>query len=626
MQLNDQQLKIVNTPGGKIAVIAGAGAGKSSTTIELVKKLYEKDKIPLERIFISTFTNKAGDDIKKKLQKKFNFEQNYLKNLWIGTLHSLGYRYLKDIQKLKLNIITPPEANVLLKNISELTIGDSEIDFKEILENIDKKRNKNCTWEEASLHPKLCKLVFEKYQKEKIKQNLADFGDLIEKFAEYLEEDIHFKKRFDWVILDEVQDVCKIMYRISDLIARDNCLYVGDIKQAIYGFRGACPHLFQEKINNSEIVYPLAYNYRSSSKILDFANAILKQMPQFKDQDLLATGSIGEKPIFTMCSNQAEEVFKNIQKDIAKGIPYKEIAVLSRSVKYGFIGDLEVLLRKAKIPYIVWGGNDKLEISYVQDFLSILKVLSSPTSVSLLNAFSLLPKIGAKIAQNLTDVVMSHGFDQLKYVTASYTNTKEFKDFLKLKEFKGSNNDTLFKALDFYENNYLKAKYKEDASDKRDFIYDLLFKTLSEHSDLNEGINNLYLNTEDDETDKNRVVISTVHKAKGLEWESVHVTQCIEFSIPFIKQEEEGDETRLGEEFCIFYVACTRAKNHLKMYMPYRSQRGQYNFVNKLSRYIRNLYNSSKEQFFTLKCLDVPSEERFKEDVFENRGPLNKIY
>ena len=164
MNLNEQQRAIVATLGGRVAVVAGAGAGKTTTTMELISKLHLSNGVPLEKMFISTFTNKAGRDLKNKLRKKLAIDTEKMDKLWIGTFHSLGYRYLTQIKKMKLNIILPVEASHYLKNIYRQVIKDegeeeNVVAFKDILDSIEKFRNTKCTWDKVSPYPEVCEKV-----------------------------------------------------------------------------------------------------------------------------------------------------------------------------------------------------------------------------------------------------------------------------------------------------------------------------------------------------------------------------------------------------------------------------------------------------------------------------------
>ena len=628
MNLNDQQNRIVNQSSGNVAVVAGAGSGKSTTNIELITKLNKKDGISLNRMFISTFTNKAGRDLKNKLQKRINFSPEELEKLWIGTFHSLGYRYLTQIRKKKLEIILPVEANYYLRNIYKNVLedlGDNETDnpFKDILKGIEKYRNEQCSWEEATDNPIACSKIYEMYQREKNNQGLVDYTDILYMFAEEIKKDDSFSKRFDWVFVDEAQDNSMKQNEIADLLTNKNKILIGDSKQSIFLFRGAAPYLFKEKIASADKVFNLAYNYRSSTEIIEFANAMLGQMDSFKGQELIPTQGSHGKPVFIMCDNISWKIYQAIEQDIRNGIPLHEIAVLGRSIKPVSIANLQVLLRSNNIPYVVRGGDDKLNASYIQNYLSILKSILSPTQVSLTNTLSLLPSIGPKTALKLAKETMEYGNDlsNLELQTSNFSKTPAYKKYLSLIDLKDNNKELLLRTLDFVHDHYLKKIYgKKDPTEpknKRKIIFDTLYDYLMGYKNLMEGIDSLYVNEEDVESDKNKIVISTIHQSKGLEWDSVHIANFNEKSIPSLRAGEEEDINRIEEEFCLAYVAVTRARKKLRMYMSYMNGQHAQASPNKISRFIREVFISSKEKYFSFRALDQDySESLYKENLY----------
>jgi DNA helicase-2/ATP-dependent DNA helicase PcrA len=626
MNLNDQQKNIVFNSLGKVAVVAGAGAGKSTTNIELIAKLHLENKIPLEKMFISTFTNKSGRDLKIKLSKKLNLDFKKLEKLWVGTFHSLGYRYLTQYRNIKMEIILPLEARQYLKNIysqvlKDFGVSEEKFSFSNMLECLDKKRSKDCAWEDVTDFPKVSAEVFNTYQKEKNKMGLVDYEDILEIFLEEIKKDSQFSQKFDWVFVDESQDNSKKQNEIADALTNKNIVLIGDPKQSIYGFRGAAPELFKQKIKTSEKVFNLSYNYRSSKEIIDFANAILAEVPSFKDQELIPTKNSYGKPTFTLCDFQHQEVMSNIEKDIKKGIPLHEIAVLGRSIKPRSFEKLQILLRSKNIPYVVRGGDDKLNSSYIQNYLSVLKSVIKPTKISLTNSLGLLPSIGPKTAMKLAEEVINAGgsFDPLVNCSGKFVTTKAYNDFIDLEKISYDKKELLEKSLNFIYKYFLIPNYgKKDpvlASQKKQIIYDSLHNYLMESPSISEGIDALYLNEDDPESDLGKIVISTIHQSKGLEWDSVHILNLKEKSIPNLKDDEENNIERFEEEFCLFYVAVTRARKHLNLYTSFLND--DYDpKPNKLSRFIKNIYLKNKEKYFNFRILGVDSESKYKEGLY----------
>jgi DNA helicase-2/ATP-dependent DNA helicase PcrA len=630
MKLNNQQKSIIDKSSGKVAVVAGAGSGKSSTTVELIAKLHSVDGISLDRMFISTFTNKAGRDLKEKLQKKLKLDKDKIENLWIGTFHSLGYRYLVKNKRKKLEIILPVEASNYLRNIyrtvlEDFGVSEEQLAFADAISNIEKYRNTECLWEDASEYPKICSKIFELYQNEKKSQGLVDYTDILNIFAEEVKEDNFFRKKFDWVFVDECQDNSKKQNEIADLLASKNRVLIGDVKQSIYGFRGAAPHLFKQKINSAEKIFSLAYNYRSSKEIIDFANALLPQIEEFKNQELIPTlGNFG-KPVFIMCDDVALQILNNIKLDIREGIPLHEIAVLGRSIRPVNIANLQLLLRANNIPYSLRGGDDKMNAPYIQNYLSVLKSILKPTQVSLTNVLSILPNIGPKTAMKLSSEAISYGDEHrfLETQTGKFSNTQSYKKYLSLFDYTSDNKTLLLKSLEFIHDVYLVPKYaKKDPmlpSQKRQLIFDTLYNYLMGFKDIMEGIDKLYVNEEDIESDKNKIIISTIHQSKGLEFDSVHIANFNENSMPYLLEKEEKNKERIEEEFCLTYVATTRARKKLKMYMAYKNGTHAQAKTNKLSRFIKELYKKTQEKYFTLRMLDGNCSELILKEKLYNK-------
>lgn len=632
MPLNNQQIDIVQLSKGRTCVVAGAGSGKTTTLIETITKLHEQDRIPLTEMFVATFTNKAAKEIKLRIKKKFNLSDETIASLWIGTFHSLGYRYLNFYKKMKLNMVIPMESVYFQKNIYTQIVGEdmqntSTCEFKEVLSAIDRKRNSNENWDKVTPYPELCKKVYDLYQEEKVKSDLIDFNDILDLFVKHLKQDYLFRSKFKWVFIDEAQDNNYYQYQLSELLGDKNIMYIGDEKQSLYLWRGACPQMFKDKISKADRVFPLSYNYRSTPKILNFANALLENIPNFKNQKLLAVKKdTGFKPQYIFCDNLAYQVYLNILADIRQGIPLDKIAVLGRSIKPFNVKELQIFLKKDNIPYVLRGGLDILESSYAQNYICLLKSFCSPTKISLLNSLSLLPGVGPKTAMSLADALVKGetSISSLAFMKAKYADTKAMKDFISLEKIKTDKAALLSKSLDFINDHFLSKKYP-DHSKKREILYNMFYKTLMEYPTLSSGIDSFYLDEDDEESEDGKIVISTIHSAKGLEFDSVHIVNFNEKSMPFLKGDDEDNASRLEEEFCISYVAVTRAIYNLRMYMQYRSGLDDNTCANKMSRYIVNMLKKYGENYMEVCFKDVEDPMSYKKRFFKEKIDTNNF-
>lgn len=584
--LNEQQSKIVNTPGGKVVVLAGAGSGKTHTLIELIADLHLRRKIPLSKMFISTFTNKAGNELKQRLSSKLN--RDSVEDLWVGTMHSQAHKFLST--QMKYSVITEGEVKYLIKKIyldivPEHTRKELTVDY--VVGIIGKKRSFNCKFEDlTSVYTDLIKSIYIKFMEEKQRQHLMDFDDLLYNFLTYLKDNPSFSDQFEWVFIDENQDCNWVQNEIADVLGGESSVFrIGDDFQSIYTWRGACPSIFKDKTKTADSVYPLETNYRSSPEILDLANEIIKK--ESGGRKLYAVQSTSLKPSLRICEDQAQTILSRIVADIRNGVPLGEIAVLSRSVKTDNIRTVVGFLKSRKIPYVVRGGIDIFKTADVQKFLSIIRGVLSPSEYPVSESLGLLPGVGAKTAIKLTERIINKGVSELDSLTAKFSQTAAFEVYKTLWDKKG--NDLVKNSYDFYSKFYLSKYETQLADNKRQFISGLMEEFLLGVHDLQATIDSLLIEKEEDET-TDKIVITTIHQSKGLEWESVHLANFYEGYMPMIK--EDSDEL---EELNLAYVAITRAKKYLQMYMP---KRNIYGYSAQVSRYLLNITKEHQNKFF----------------------------
>jgi len=230
--------------------------------------------------------------------------------------------------------------------------------------------------------------------------------------------------------------------------------------------------------------------------------------------------------------------------------------------------------------------------------------------------------VGPKTAMKLADKVIQSGgnLSTLRKENARYAQTNAFRDYLNLESYKGK--DLLLKSLDFIYSYHLVPRYSRkshsEPSNKKKIIFDLLYNYLLGFKTISEGIDSLYVNEDDPEADKGKIVISTIHQSKGLEWDSVHIVNMQEYGIPYLSPEDEKDAGRFEEEFCLAYVAATRARKKLNMYMQFMNSNNSYSSAkpNKMSRFIKEMYKNSKERFFNFIVLDVNDDKSYKENLY----------
>jgi DNA helicase II / ATP-dependent DNA helicase PcrA len=568
MKLNKEQQEILDEAEGNCVVIAGPGTGKTSSIGAFVEKLVKVDKIPLQKIFLVTFSRASGADLVKKIREKLNLTEIDAKKLWIGTYHGMGYRYLRQVKKLTKEILSQSLAkntiaNIharLLKKYATAAIYDHIVDLEpsEIASMIDIKRSKCLTWQQISYDcGEYFKEIFDEYQAIKKENNLLDFQDILEEFHKHLKHDKEFTSQFKWVIADEAQDTNHIQYDILDAFSCKNNMLVGDSKQAIYAWRGACPDLFAKRIESADKKFFLKENYRSSPEIVEFLNSFMTQKEVYNGQDIIATKKSANPPSYSICPTQSEQqILREILLDIKNGIPLDEIAVLGRSIKQPNINDLMAGLRQYRIPYELRGGFDLLDSKYVQKFLSILKSARKPDAITFANAVSTVPRVGKVLSEKLANGYMKEKEAYFLTLKLAALNSDPFKYFMRIIKTK-DDKDLLVEAARFVAYNEFKPYERAEKLENLTKVAN----SLLEYDTILDGLDSLMLTKGDKAKQKEKLVISTIHQCKGLEFSSVYVINAHSGMIPNPKNVDETEEWNLA------YTAFSRAKTKLKIYM-----------------------------------------------------------
>jgi len=565
-KFNEQQLKIINIKSGKCAVVAGAGSGKSTTMVEFIARKNEKTGLPLDSFFVVTFTKKAAKDLKQKIKKRLKLAST--KKLWIGTFHKLGYTYLKMHKKLDFSLMPEDDCASMIKrfyrkeldNYDRETLVDQMPDLSQdtVADILNYHRNNQVEFSRNKVGEFLSKVSthFVNFKKE-TKQ--FDFQDILEQFKFHVETDTEFKNKFSWVISDESQDNELIQFQLLDVLTTKNRIVVGDRKQAIYEWRGARPELFNEIIEEADQVYELSYNYRSSQDIINLANGFVGGMPEFAKETLISTKPLFQKPSLYILHAEKDEdlevaqIIRSIERDIERGIPPKEIAILCRSVRsISFKYALE--LKARKIPYVIRGGNDDFMTKYIRKASDILSCASKPTFNNMHSTLCVIPKVGEKTADKYAEELVSNPL-ALANMT-KYSGTFEHRKLLQLFASKSKQerlNHTFDLCSAFISKNY------DDKGDKVGKLKDFL-DFVGKYKTIQAALDALTLDKKDDPNENKGVVISTLHQAKGLEWDSVHLCRLKDKVFPAPYNDNLKEEERL------FYVGITRAKKYLRMY------------------------------------------------------------
>ena len=613
-ELNDEQLEIVNNLGGPMLVIAGAGSGKTRTIVYAVAKLLLSGIKPNE-IMLVTFTNKAANEMISRVKELLGSKP---RGIWAGTFHSQANRFIRMFAetigiKPNYNIMDELDARELMKiAIQHTGIKDSNLKLpsericKAILSysiNCNKTIKEVLEWKfdqfnNEEIHNKL-NLVFKNYAKLKAKNNLVDFDDLLLYWSQLLDERAVAKflaQKIKYILVDEYQDTNymqdNIIYKIVSQNPEKNIVAVGDDAQSIYSFRGAN---FENILNFKKKYegcreFHITYNYRSTPEILELANDSIKHnIKQFKKK-MKPTRKSGLKPYHVIAKDiyeQAKFIALQISNLHDKGFKYKQIAVLFRAAYHSL--QIEMELKLEGIPYEVRAGLSFFERAHIKDLLAHLRLIENPfDELAWRRIFKIIPGIGSTSGQKIYNEILKleNPIKELgerdfftKYLKGARINKVAKENFLNhfhpiskftLKDKPALIIEKLIKLLE----SYIKRNYEDWRDRLEDFnqikIYAKNYRTLRGFLDLlslNAG--NLEARKFAGDTGQNQddyVVLSTIHRAKGLEWNVVFIPMLAENHFPSYRSMNNPND--LEEERRIFYVALTRAKDLLYLISP----------------------------------------------------------
>ena len=611
--LNEMQQKAVLQTEGPLLILAGAGSGKTRTIIHRIAYILQQGYAQPYQILALTFTNKAAGEMRERIAA---FGIPYINEMWMGTFHSICARIVRlhpAAIGFERNFTIYDEADsksLVAKCMDELNLGEQSISAAVVRDVISKAKDKVITPRqfliqyEGEFRYEMIGRVYELYQQKLKENNAMDFDDLlfhtITLFQSNPDVLRHYQNRFRYILVDEYQDTNKLQYEITSMIAAgyQNICVCGDDDQSIYGWRGADIRniLEFEKDYPQAQVVRLEQNYRSTSVILNAANAVIEHNLNRKGKNLWTSREGGEKIRLILTMRDLEEadiLAREIQTLKNSGRKYGEIAVLYRINAQSRILE-EGLLRRG-IPYQIVGGTrfyDRLE---VKDVLSYLRLSVNPRdSVSFARAIAA-PKrgIGAASIEKIAEYAAFKGISLLDAAcqaqeipglsAGAKTKLGDFGNFvasLKEESDQFSLSSAVKKAV--LESGYiemLKGGKLENKENRVDNLHELIhaaedFEQTSEDTSLEAFLENAALIAGADTLDDRdgSVRLMTIHNAKGLEFNIVFLPGLEEGLFPLPKAAENPVE--LEEERRLCYVAITRAKE--KLYISYSQYRKMY--------------------------------------------------
>ena len=583
--LNTQQKDAVLHNKGPLLVLAGAGSGKTKVITHRFAYLATAQKVAPMSILAMTFTNKAANEMKERIE---GLTQKSANGLWIGTFHSLSSRILrKEIEHLGYTknfcIYDEDDAGNLVRSILK-DFKIHEALYRGILSKISSLKasligpDDLLSNEDSYGFDEKFARVYVKYQDELKKNNALDFDDLImctvrlfEGYPGILKK---YQKEFAHIMIDEFQDTNTSQYRLSRLLASShkNICVVGDDDQSIYKFRGAEVkniHSFRKDFAKTKVI-KLEQNYRSTQRILDIADSIIARCPHRMPKKLWTDRGSGEKIFYCVASNELEEaryIAQSIKELFQKGkYHYKDIAVLYRVNQQSRY--LEEALRANGQPYRIFGGVSFFQRKEVKDVVSYLKVIANQDdSVSLKRIVNCPPRqIGAATITRIENEARKREeslYQTMKYIMKSNGYTNSLKD--KISSFI-TIIDSLIDPKETPVPERIDLIFKKTGyidwigEDKAEHLIEL--RKFSEGKDLKSFLDTASLFSGLDENNSDdSVSLMTLHSAKGLEFPVVFLTGIEDGLMPHFHAVKDPEE--LEEERRLFYVGVTRAQDML---------------------------------------------------------------
>lgn len=621
--LSPEQKEFVKSNDRNVLLVSTAGSGKTrSLTSRVIDLINHKNEDP-ERILLITFTVKAGEEMRSRVKDKLG--DGIAKFITCGTFHSFAVRMLRKFTPRGIpknfSILDASDAQETWVKCAEITkcmIGHTKALYSRysVMRNrmISMEDTVDEKWPNLSNSQRRAILnSFEKniiaYSKYKKRYAMYDFDDLLELTEAFLREDEKFRKKvaslYDFILVDEIQD-CNAQQlnmlkhivlgnkeiRKQDKSFKKISIYgVGDPSQSVYHFRGADHHLmesFPETFHAK--VSSLVTNYRSTSQILNLANAIGDNFTSVRWKNKMVGTYNGEKPYYVRIQDenvQTEFVVSYIENWIKeKKVPGREIAVLYRSNSSAT--PLELALTQKGIFFEKRGGQTLLERAQIKDILALFKAAFYASDVIAWTRLLLLQKgIGAKKAQYLyTSALRSD--NPIEYMMSQKEKdiSKLGKTLHKLTKYNKNINQAFTIALDYIEP-ILSTKYGDTWESRKRYIKALLY-IVSKMSSIKKMLTELALNPNGQNPEKEtlevrkqggRVILSTVHSFKGLEVNNVFIINCnkgkfpsnwfmYDGKIPTNPDKYPPSPEKLDEERRLFYVACTRARHNLIILSP----------------------------------------------------------
>ncbi len=655
--LNDMQELAVYHTDGPLLILAGAGSGKTRVLTHRVAYLIKEKGVQPYQIMAITFTNKAADEMRERIDKLVGFGAD---QVWVSTFHSACVKILRRFAdqigyQNDFTIYDADDQKKVVKNIIKMMNLDTKI-FKDkgVVAKISDFKNKLMTVSDVQemasydFKQKTIADIYAEYQQILKKSNAFDFDDLIMKTVELFSKkpdvlDL-YQERLRYIMVDEYQDTNVAQFKFIRLLASkyQNICVVGDDDQSIYKFRGADIGnilSFEQHFDNARVV-KLEQNYRSTKNILDAANAVIENNEGRKDKTLWCDADKGDKIDVYQAEDafdEAEMVADVIKEEVDNGrADYNDYAILYRTNAQSRA--LEEKLMMKNIPYKIIGGQNFYQRREIKDILAYLRIIANPTDDLSVERVVNVPKrgIGQTTVEKVKAYAREHDMNLYQALlvasdvpdinAGTATKIKGFTDLIEgLRNMEASIQEIVDKLIEL--TGYvaeLVAEETDEADARIENIDELISKVAeyeenTEEPNLGEFLEEVSLVSDIDTLDDNSsyVVLMTVHSAKGLEYPHIFLCGMEDGLFPSFMTIMSEDENELEEERRLAYVAITRAMKKLTIsYAKRRMLRGetQYNMVSRFVKEIPRKNVNSKN------VTDTLSAGMRKKNSFSNFG------
>ena len=614
--LNQPQKEAVFHTEGPLLILAGAGAGKTRVLTHRIAHLIEDLNVPAYNILAITFTNKAASEMKERVQNLVDYGDS----VWVATFHSTCVRILRRfIDKLGYDTDftiydTDDQRTVVRHVVKELNLDPKMYKERAMVSYISNCKTEMMTpkdmLEEAGSDYRAQKeaLIYEAYEKTLKKNNALDFDDLLLKtvqlFEEYEQVLSYWQDRFRYIMVDEYQDTNEVQFKFVWLLSKKhkNLCVVGDDDQSIYRFRGADIRNileFEQHFPGTKVI-KLEQNYRSTTSILEAANAVIRNNRGRKEKHLwseLGEGSPVRFDFYDSAYHEAEEVVRTITNRVRSGkAHYKDFAVLYRTNAQSRLFEERCLF--ANVPYLIVGGVNFYQRQEIKDLIAYLKTIVSGRDDISTRRIMNVPKrgIGDTTIERVAAYAAERGLslmEALRYVNEipgtdrARTKLSAFAHLIfRLRDQAGilpdgsvSGEETDFGELirsiieetDYYST--LDDFDEEKAEQKKENIEELISKAKDFQANfdgeaeptLMDFLEEIALIADVDSVSDSddKVLLMTLHASKGLEFPVVFLAGCEDGLFPSYQSLNSGDAMDIEEERRLCYVGITRAKNEL---------------------------------------------------------------